>query len=645
MSLSIGPGISIVRGISITPATGITIPDNPGMGTAATRLPTIATVSYTAPADDGGSTILKYIATSTPGGVTATVDQPGSGTITVNGLNQATSYTFRVTATNSIGISSPSVPSNIITTPGPGPLNAVDPVVSGTATVGQLLSTTNGTWTGTVPITFTYQWQRNSINIGGATSSTYTLVDADADNPIRCVVTGTNVDGSNLANSNATSNVVAIAPDAPTIGTATAVVTSATVTFTAPVNNGGSTILSYTATSSPGGITGTVTQAGSGTITVAGLTIGTSYTFTVTATNSIGTSSPSAASNSITAYDSPSNTVAPVISGTATVGQILSTTNGTWTGTTPITFTYHWQRNEVNITSATSSTYTLVAEDAGSTIRCVVTGTNVYGNASANSNNISDITGILPGAPTIGTATPTGFTTANVEYTAPSSDGGSTILSYTATSSPGSITGTLSQAGSGTISVTGLTTGTSYTFTVTATNAVGTGSPSASSNSITTFATPVNTVAPVVSGTATVYQTLSTTNGTWTGTATITFTYQWQRNSVNITSATSSTYTLVAEDVGNPIRCVVIGTNDYGSSSANSNSTANIAPSVPGAPTIGTATSTGETTATVAVVVPVAVAVPIVGAPGALAPVPDCSKMPPPILMPAPTSIAIMLIP
>jgi hypothetical protein len=93
----------------------------------------------------------------------------------------------------------------------------------------------------------------------------------------------------------------------------------------------------------------------------------------------------------------------------------------------------------------------------------------------------------VPGAPTIGTATVTGSTTATVAFTAPASDGGTAITSYTATSSPSGGTGTLSQAGSGTISVTGLTGNTSYTFTVTATNAVGTSAASAASNSITTL--------------------------------------------------------------------------------------------------------------------------------------------------------------
>lgn len=84
-------------------------------------------------------------------------------------------------------------------------------------------------------------------------------------------------------------------PDAPTIGTATAGVLSASVAFTAAATGG--TPTSYTVTSSPGSLTGT---GASSPITVSGLTGGTSYTFTVTATNSAGTSPASSASNSIT---------------------------------------------------------------------------------------------------------------------------------------------------------------------------------------------------------------------------------------------------------------------------------------------------------------------------------------------------------
>ena len=90
----------------------------------------------------------------------------------------------------------------------------------------------------------------------------------------------------------------------------------------------------------------------------------------------------------------------------------------------------------------------------------------------------------VPVAPVSVYAYVTGATTAGVTFIA-QGDGGSTITSYVATSTPGSITGTLSQAGSGTISVSGLTTGTAYTFTIHAVNAIGNSAESVASNSIT----------------------------------------------------------------------------------------------------------------------------------------------------------------
>jgi alpha-tubulin suppressor-like RCC1 family protein len=87
----------------------------------------------------------------------------------------------------------------------------------------------------------------------------------------------------------------------------------------------------------------------------------------------------------------------------------------------------------------------------------------------------------VPGAPTIGTAT-AGNAEATVPFTAPADTGYPTTLTYEVTSSPGSITATGS---SSPITVTGLTNGVSYTFTVTATNDTGTGPASAASNSVT----------------------------------------------------------------------------------------------------------------------------------------------------------------
>jgi len=187
--------------------------------------------------------------------------------------------------------------------------------------------------------------------------------------------------------------VINSVPDAPTIGTATATSsTTATVTYTAPAYNGNKTIASYTAVSSPGSITGTLSQSGSGTITVTGLTPGTGYTFTVYATNIIGNSNNSSASNSITPPANPVNTVAPSISNTSpAIGDYVTVNYGTWTGS-PTSYTYQWQRdNSTNIVGATSSGYSIVSADYGHTINCRVTATNAYGGTTANSNSSSGV--------------------------------------------------------------------------------------------------------------------------------------------------------------------------------------------------------------------------------------------------------------
>jgi alpha-tubulin suppressor-like RCC1 family protein len=90
------------------------------------------------------------------------------------------------------------------------PVNLTVPVVSGLAEDGETLTSTTGTWDKD-PYSFTFQWQRGTSNIGGATSSTYVIQAADVGSTLRCVVTATNGIGSTPANSANTAVVIATA--------------------------------------------------------------------------------------------------------------------------------------------------------------------------------------------------------------------------------------------------------------------------------------------------------------------------------------------------------------------------------------------------------------------------------------------------
>jgi hypothetical protein len=94
-------------------------------------------------------------------------------------------------------------------------------------------------------------------------------------------------------------------------------------------------------------------------------------------------------------------------------------------------------------------------------------------------------------------------------------------------------------------------------------------------------AAPTNTTPPSVSGTAKAGQTLTVSNGTWSGSPTD-YSYQWQRCSsstscTSITGATDKTYVARSADVGHTLRAIVTATNADGLSTANSNQTATVA--------------------------------------------------------------------
>jgi hypothetical protein len=86
----------------------------------------------------------------------------------------------------------------------------------------------------------------------------------------------------------------------------------------------------------------------------------------------------------------PVNTVAPALSYTTLdINDVVTCDDGTWTGTTPITYTYQWYRDAAPIGGDTASSHTIVLADVGTTLKCVVTGTNAVGNSSVDSDTVA----------------------------------------------------------------------------------------------------------------------------------------------------------------------------------------------------------------------------------------------------------------
>ena len=280
------------------------------------------------------------------------------------------------------------------------------------------------------------------------------------------------------------------APGTPTLVKSSLVASGglgATVTWTAPVSAGSSPITGYTVTSAPGLLTCNTTST---TCDVLGLSATTSYTFTVKATNAVGSSAASAAS---TAVVTPSKEPgAP----TGVIGTPLALrVQVRWTAPT-----YAGQPAQVGQTALITG-YTVTASPGGATCttagtQCEVTGltggtnytftvkaTNSYGSgpASAASIAVKPSTATVPSAPQVWQTTALDEAV-NVYPAPPSSDGGSPITGYKVTASPGGATCSIGNGGF--CEVTGLTAGVSYTFTIQAINAVGLSAASAPSASV-----------------------------------------------------------------------------------------------------------------------------------------------------------------
>jgi hypothetical protein len=125
------------------------------------------------------------------------------------------------------------------------------------------------------------------------------------------------------------------------------------------------------------------------------------YEVTVRATDGSGNTADQDITFTVTDIDDivPVNLIAPAISGTRLAGETLTTTDGSWSGTPTIVYTYQWKRNGSNIGLATANTYTLIAGDVDTTITSEVTATNAFGAVSSISSGALIVENV-PVAPT-----------------------------------------------------------------------------------------------------------------------------------------------------------------------------------------------------------------------------------------------------
>lgn len=269
--------------------------------------------------------------------------------------------------------------------------NTVAPAVTGAWTVGTSVSGSNGTWS--TSGTYTYQWQSSSDNstwadIASATSSSYTLTSSEASKYVRVQVINTSSAGAGIAYSVARSKVGAPYNTALPAVTGTIKVGS-TQTVTTGTWSNTPTAYSYQWQKSADGISwvnlsGATTSTYVPTFDVANLQIRVS----VGAGNAVETATVTSAV--ISGFLPPQATAIPAITGTTTAGQTLTSSSGTWPGTSD-SYVYQWQRSSdngvtwANISGATASTYVLVAADAGYQIRSQVSLTVNAGSSSAYS--------------------------------------------------------------------------------------------------------------------------------------------------------------------------------------------------------------------------------------------------------------------
>jgi hypothetical protein len=295
---------------------------------------------------------------------------------------------FRVTATNSAAsVSASSIPTAVVV--GVAPANTALPGFSGTVAAGYTLTGRLGSWKGTSPVAFAYQWLRDGSAIGGATNSTFALTDADVGHGVSLQVTATNSYGQQTVTSAAATVSGGVAPS-----------------NTSPPTIGGSALDGAKLTAHPGAWAGSPTiaiayqwyrcDAGGGNCAAIDGQTASSYTLTqddegstmvlqATGTNAYGSQSALSAATAVVTSNAPNNTGAPHISGTPKTGHVLTGNKGTWTGAAPIAFAYQWLLCDASgdiclpISGAVDTTLTIDPSYVGHAIRLQVSASNADG--------------------------------------------------------------------------------------------------------------------------------------------------------------------------------------------------------------------------------------------------------------------------
>lgn len=481
------PGLSGAAELANVPGAPTSLSAVPGDGRAA--------LSWDA-SGTNGSPVTGYTVTASPGGATTRVAGDATSTM-FEGLTNGTAYTFTAVATNAVGDSVASVASNEVTPQSDSSLLA--PLVAPTSVVATRGDTqADVSWTKptlSLPLVTTYDVTTyrasDGVELGttsaGSTSSV-TVTGLKNGTPVYFTVTARSL---LLSGTSEPSNTITPAgpPFAPTDVVATRGDRQVEVSWNPPgprpdgtPGDNGDPISSYEVTTHLAADDSVVSRetATTTSASITGLVNGQGYYAVVRAQNTLGYSAGSAPSSVVVPAGLPSppaNVQAVGGNGSAAVTWTASDPNGSPVLEYVVTAS---PGGAFRTAPGTSTSLDFGALTNGTTYTFVVQARNDVGlsAASASSNPVTPAG--PPSTPMNVVATATGQTSATISWDP--SDANGAPVTYTATSHPGDLT---AQSTGTTAEFTGLTAGTTYTFTVVATNAAGSSPASAPSNPVT----------------------------------------------------------------------------------------------------------------------------------------------------------------